>query len=98
MSIARNGRPGRPSVSVVMPFAGSRDEAWAAVEALGRLHVLDGDELLLADNAGVLASTGGGGLEVQASTGAVRRDRRGQRGALAGARPERRCRGSVRGV
>jgi hypothetical protein len=69
MSIARNGRPGRPSVSVVMPFAGSRDEGWAAVEALGRLDVHDGDELLLADNAGVLASTGGGGLELRASTG-----------------------------
>jgi len=52
-----------------MPFAGSRDEAWAAVEALGRLHVLDGDELLLADNAGVLGSPEGGGLEVRASTG-----------------------------
>jgi Glycosyl transferase family group 2 len=69
MSIARNGRPGRPSVSVVMPFAGSQDEGWAAIEVLGRLDVLDGDELLLADNAGVLASTGGGGLELRASTG-----------------------------
>ena len=64
-----------------MPFSGSRDEAWAAVEALGRLHVLDGDELLLADNAGVLASTGGGGLEVRASTGVSV--------AIAGARGER---------
>jgi GT2 family glycosyltransferase len=69
MSIDRNGLPGRPSVSVVMPFAGSRDEAWAAVEALGRLHVLDGDELLLADNAGVLGSPGPPGLELRASTG-----------------------------
>jgi hypothetical protein len=70
MSIVRNGRPGRPSVSVVMPFAGSRNEAWAAVEALGRLHVLDGDELLLADNAGALAGFGGGAIGVPASTGA----------------------------
>ena len=53
-----------------MPFAGSREDAWAAVEALGRLHVLEGDELLLADNAGVLASTGGGGLKLRAPTGA----------------------------
>jgi hypothetical protein len=70
MSIARNGHPGRAPVSVVMPFSGSRGEARAAVEALGRLHVRDGDELLLADNAGVLASTGGAGLELRASTGA----------------------------
>jgi Glycosyl transferase family group 2 len=70
MSIVRNGRPGRPSVSVVMPFAGTRDEAWAAVEALGRLHLLDGDELLLADNAGVLAGAGGA-IAVRASTGAA---------------------------
>jgi GT2 family glycosyltransferase len=69
MSIARTGRPGRPSVSVVMPFAGSPDDAWAAVEALGRLHVRDGDELLLADNADALASTGG--RELRASTGVV---------------------------
>jgi Glycosyl transferase family group 2 len=69
MSIARKGRPGRPPVSVVMPFAGSRDEAWAAIEALGRLHLLDGDELLLADNAGAFANTGEGGLEVHTSTG-----------------------------
>src|ERR1700728_1932921 len=69
MSIARKGRPRRPPVSVVVPFAGSRDEAWAAVEALGRLDVLDGDELLLADNVGVLANAGGGGREVRASPG-----------------------------
>lgn len=69
MSIARNGRPVRPSVSVVMPFAGSRDAAWAAVEALGRLHVRDGDELLLADNAGVVRSGGAGRLELRATTG-----------------------------
>jgi hypothetical protein len=71
MSPASNGPPGRPSVSVVMPFAGTCDEAWAAVEALGRLHVIDGDQLLLADNAGVLAGTSGGSIEVPASTGAV---------------------------
>jgi GT2 family glycosyltransferase len=70
MSIARNGRPSRPSVSVVMPFAGTRNEAWAAVEALGRLHVLDGDELLLADNGGALAGFGGGAIGVPAATGA----------------------------
>ncbi len=81
-----------------MPFAGSRDEAWAAVEALGRLHVLDGDELLLADNAGVAGEHRGwrpGGAGVHRG---LRCDRRGQPGALAGARPERRCRGGFRGV
>ncbi|HEX5194514.1 MAG TPA: glycosyltransferase family 2 protein [Solirubrobacteraceae bacterium] len=46
-------------MSVVMPFAGSREEALAAVAALAGLNVNDGDELLLADNAGVLATADG---------------------------------------
>jgi len=43
----------RPAVSVVMPFAGSRAEADAALGALRALHIGPGDELILADNAGV---------------------------------------------
>jgi hypothetical protein len=41
----------RPSVSVVMPFAG--DTAAAAVVSLRSLVVADGDELILSDNSGV---------------------------------------------
>ncbi len=43
----------RPPVSVVMPFAGTRAEAEAALAALRGLDTGDGDELILADNAGV---------------------------------------------
>ncbi len=45
----------RPSVTVVMPFAGNRAEADAALGALRALHTGPGDELILADNAGVAA-------------------------------------------
>ncbi|HTU98024.1 MAG TPA: glycosyltransferase family 2 protein [Solirubrobacteraceae bacterium] len=43
----------RPAVSVVMPFAGSRLEADSALAALRALSTGPGDELILADNAGV---------------------------------------------
>jgi hypothetical protein len=43
---------GRPGVSVVMPFAGDRAQARAAVEALLALRTGPGDELILADNSG----------------------------------------------
>ncbi len=43
----------RPAVSVVMPFAGSRAEAEAALAALHGLNAGPEDELILADNAGV---------------------------------------------
>ena len=43
----------RPAVSVVMPFAGNRAEADAALGALRALDTGPGDELILADNAGV---------------------------------------------
>jgi GT2 family glycosyltransferase len=43
----------RPAVSVVMPFAGNRAEADAALGALRALHVAADDELILADNSGV---------------------------------------------
>ena len=43
----------RPSVSVVMPFAGSRAEAEGALAALRALDTGPGDELILADNSGV---------------------------------------------
>src|SRR6201995_904538 len=50
MSAAAPG--GRPSVSVVMPFAGSRAEAEAALSALGGLTVGPDDERVLVDNTG----------------------------------------------
>lgn len=47
----------RPPVSVVMPFHGGDEEALAALAALGRLRLSEGDELLVADNTreGVMA-------------------------------------------
>ncbi len=42
----------RPTVSVVMPFAGDRPAADAALDTLGALATHTGDELILADNAG----------------------------------------------
>jgi GT2 family glycosyltransferase len=49
----------RPTVSVVMPFAGSAADAYAALGALRRLELRDGDELILADNTGVAPSDPG---------------------------------------
>ena len=46
----------RPSVSVVMPFAGDVVAARAAVAALLELDVAPGDELILADNSGVVGA------------------------------------------
>jgi Glycosyl transferase family group 2 len=43
----------RPGVSVVMPFAGSRAEAEAALSALTALACGPEDELILADNVGI---------------------------------------------
>ncbi len=42
----------RPSVSVVMPFAGDRDHATAALAALRALDTQPGDQLILSDNSG----------------------------------------------
>ena len=42
----------RPPVSVVMPFAGERSAAEAALGALRELRTQPGDELILADNSG----------------------------------------------
>lgn len=43
----------RPTVSVVMPFAGSAGAAREALAALRALATRDGDELILADNSGL---------------------------------------------
>jgi GT2 family glycosyltransferase len=48
----------RPAVSVVMPFAGSRVEAESALGALLDLDIGPDDELIVADNAGVVPEHG----------------------------------------
>ena len=44
----------RPPVSVVVPFAGDAHAAEVALELLGGLETQPGDELILADNCGVI--------------------------------------------
>ncbi|HEY2655063.1 MAG TPA: glycosyltransferase [Solirubrobacteraceae bacterium] len=46
----------RPAVSVVVPFAGDAQAAAAALELLRGLQTQPGDELILADNCGTVAS------------------------------------------
>ena len=46
----------RPAVSVVMPFAGARAEARAAIAALHGLGTREGDQLILSDNSGAAPS------------------------------------------
>ena len=46
----------RPSVSVVMPFSGDLAAARAAVASLLELDTLPGDELILADNSGIVGA------------------------------------------
>ena len=49
----------RPPVSVVMPFAGDWAAAVAALNALRAIELMPGDELLVADNAGVASPVPG---------------------------------------
>ena len=44
--------PARPSVSVIVPFAGERSAADAALGRLGELRLQAGDEVVVADNSG----------------------------------------------
>lgn len=46
----------RPEVSVVMPFGGPAGQTRSALDALRALDVGPGDELILADNSGVVAA------------------------------------------
>ena len=48
----------RPQVTVVMPFAGDRAAAEAALDSLRALEVRDGDELILVDNSSAAILTG----------------------------------------
>ncbi len=48
--------PARPPVSVVVPFAGDRAAAEAALALLRGLELQGGDERILADNCGAIAS------------------------------------------
>src|SRR5215208_4893530 len=52
--------PGRPSVSVIVPFRGDREAAKRMVAALTCLDPRDGDEVIVADNTsrGVAAGSG----------------------------------------
>ncbi|MFL5862045.1 MAG: glycosyltransferase family 2 protein, partial [Solirubrobacteraceae bacterium] len=74
----------RPAVSVVMPFAGTADEAEAALNVLRALAVRADDELILADNSGtaptdervtVVAATGELSPSRARNAGAERADR-----------------------
>jgi cellulose synthase/poly-beta-1,6-N-acetylglucosamine synthase-like glycosyltransferase len=49
----------RPPVSVVVPFAGSRNQAAAVVAMLRALATRDGDALLIADNSGTVDADAG---------------------------------------
>jgi hypothetical protein len=49
----------RPAVSVVMPFAGDPVAARAALQTLSELQIGPGDELIVADNSGVLGTVDG---------------------------------------
>jgi cellulose synthase/poly-beta-1,6-N-acetylglucosamine synthase-like glycosyltransferase len=60
------GADGGGGVSVIVPFLGDRAEAEAAIEALARLELGPGDEILLVDNteAGVVDATAAAPIEV----------------------------------
>ncbi len=49
----------RPAISVVMPFAGDQADARVALESLGALAAQPGDELIIADNSGVVPEAAG---------------------------------------
>jgi Glycosyl transferase family group 2 len=57
----------RPHVSVVMPFAGDAAAARTAIDSLLSLHTEPGDQLILADNSGVVPAAPG--IVVVAVTG-----------------------------
>src|SRR6202035_4215758 len=58
----------RPAVSVVMPFAGDREQGLAALTALRALATGAGDELILSDNSGVMQG-GAAGIDVVRASG-----------------------------
>jgi GT2 family glycosyltransferase len=66
----RASAPARPSVSVVMPFAGERTAGLQALEALAAIRVGEGDQRILVDNLGSLrASDAPAGVLVFAAEG-----------------------------
>lgn len=56
----------RPSVSVVVPFAGSREQAEAVIAMLRGLDIRPGDELIIADNSGTAPAAAEGVSVVRA--------------------------------
>jgi GT2 family glycosyltransferase len=69
MSIPPSSDTDRPGVSVVMPFAGSRAEAEAALSALAALRTGPADELILVDNGGSLRDPLAGSLREPGGAG-----------------------------
>jgi len=59
----------RPSVTVAVPFHGTRDEAVEMLRALDRLRLLPGDEVVVADNTGVATVPRWEGVTVVAADG-----------------------------
>lgn len=62
----------RPAVSVIVPFSGTREQAAGLVEALGRVELRRGDEIVLADNSptsAAVATAGGETLAVVPAAG-----------------------------
>jgi mycofactocin glycosyltransferase len=56
--------PGRPPVSVIVPFRGDRAAAQSLLDALGRLRTAAGDQLIVADNNPASVVPDDGGVEV----------------------------------
>jgi GT2 family glycosyltransferase len=64
--VTANRTPGRPAVSVVVPFAGDGAAAERLRASLGRLRLAPGDELVVADNSerAIAAGVFDGGVKV----------------------------------
>jgi GT2 family glycosyltransferase len=69
----RHGSSSRPSVSVVVPFRGGLAEVRLAVEALARMELHGGDEILLADNTPECVAGGLGSDRVRVVPAAAER-------------------------
>ena len=62
-------RTERPTVSVIVPFAGSVEELGRALDAIARLRLRAGDEVILADNRPRSVVTGRGAVHVVGASG-----------------------------
>ncbi len=57
----------RPPVSVVVPFAGTAEQAQAVVEMLRALNTQPADELIIADNSGTVPPSATGPVQPSAA-------------------------------